>query len=323
MFGSGRSLSLTIASLVCLITCGSAVAQSVAKPASAPETAPMAQSGGAEACSRKNALGTSRVLEVGTTGGLEVGFKTYRHSLLLDDKEVVLTFDDGPVPGSTEQVLDALKAECVKATFFLIGRNAQDHPNLVRREIAEGHTIGSHSWSHPEKTLRGLSEAAAQAEIVDGISAVQTAAGMEAYVAGKPRVSFFRFPGFADTVATRALLRDRNIGVFGADLWASDWTSITPSAELRLILQRLDHERRGIILFHDTRPQTAAMLPSFLAELKRKGYRVVHMVPGSGTPGTLRDALPAWSSETEAILKQVMPGLLRPKASTPKVKHEM
>lgn len=271
-------------------------------------------------CHNPNALGTSRIMDVGTSGGLDVGLKTYPQTLPLAGKEVVLTFDDGPMPGSTEKVLDALSAECVRATFFVVGRNASEHPSLVRREIAEGHTVGHHSWSHPAKTLRGISEVAAQAEIVRGISAVQEAAGGKPYSDGRPIVPFFRFPGFADTAPLNSWLQARDIAVFGTDLWASDWNPMSAAVELRLVMQRLDHARRGIILFHDTRPQTAEMLPAFLRELKARGYRVVHMVPGSGK-SAVGAAPPGWTSETEAILTHVMPRLL--KASGPAAKHGM
>lgn len=270
-----------------------------------------------DSCSRKTALGTSRTLVVDTSGGLEVGFKSYHQSLQLADREVVLTFDDGPLPIYTERVLNALRDECVKATFFLVGRNAQAHPDLVRREIADGHTIAHHSWSHPDKTLRGVSPAAAKSEIVEGISAVQLASGQEPYKDGKPRVPFFRFPGFADTPALKEMLAARDIGVFGADVWAADWNPMSPATQLRFVLQRLDEVGRGIILFHDTRPQTAAMMPDFLAALKARHYRVVHMVPGRGAPMRLREAPVSWTSETEVILARVMPRLLRKKAGEP------
>jgi hypothetical protein len=67
--------------------------------------------------------------------------------------------------------------------------------------------------------------------------------------------------------------------VFGADVWASDWLPMSPEQELRLILSRIGQAGRGIVLFHDTKAQTARMLPAFLRELKRRGFRVVHVIP--------------------------------------------
>ncbi len=77
-------------------------------------------------------------------------------------------------------------------------------------------------------------------------------------------------------------MQARGIVVFGADVWASDWDPMSPDAELRLILSRIEKVGSGIVLFHDTKQQTAQMLPAFLAELKRRGYRIVHVVPAGG-----------------------------------------
>src|ERR1700730_12672067 len=190
------------------------------------------------------ALGVARTLEVGTSGGLQVGLKTYPRSLVLDDREIVLTFDDGPSAQTTPKVLDALAKECVKATFFLVGRNAKALPALVKREIAEGHTVGHHTFSHPAATLRGLSEIAAQEEILRGFEADDKAAYGTA--SGAPKVRFFRFPGFADTPALMAWLSAKNIAVFGADLWVSDWKTMTPEAELALLFPPLATETAGM-----------------------------------------------------------------------------
>jgi peptidoglycan/xylan/chitin deacetylase (PgdA/CDA1 family) len=248
------------------------------------------------------ALGVARTLEVGTSGGLQVGLKTYPRSLALDDREIVLTFDDGPAAQTTPKVLDALAKECVKATFFLVGRNAEALPALVKREIAEGHTVGHHTYSHPAATLRGLSESAAQEEILRGFEADDKAAYGTA--SGAPKVRFFRFPGFADTPALVAWLSAKNIAVFGADLWVSDWQSMTPETELALILSRLDKEKRGILLLHDTKEQTAAMLPDLLQELKKRGYKIVNIVPGTN-PTPTRAAPEGWTSATEKIIADV------------------
>ena len=147
---------------------------------------------------------SGRSLTIATDKPVHIGLKTYPETLDLRDHEVVLTFDDGPSPATTPAVLDALRQECVKATFFLIGRNAAAQPLLVRRELAEGHTLGHHSMTHPSVTLRGLDERSAETEIDEGIAADETAAyGSDA--AGAPRVPFFRFPGFADTKLLREL----------------------------------------------------------------------------------------------------------------------
>jgi peptidoglycan-N-acetylglucosamine deacetylase len=222
-----------------------------------------------------DALGTERVLAVSATTTPRVGRKQFPGTLPLAAKEVVLTFDDGPWPGSTARVLDALRHECVRATFFLLGRNAAAAPALVKRELAEGHTIAHHSFSHP--LLGRMGVAAAEAEIDRGIAAVERAAnGAAGTTAHTP---FFRFPGFASSPALLARMQARDFVVFGADLWASDWNRMSPAQELALTLARLDAAHGGIVLFHDTKAQTAAMLPGFLRALKSRGYKVVHVVP--------------------------------------------
>ena len=231
----------------------------------------------AEPCpGNSDALGTGRVLNVSAATTPRVGRKQFPATLPLAPHEVVLTFDDGPWPGTTPRVLDALAHECVRATFFLLGRNAAAAPALARREIAEGHTVGHHTFAHP--LLNRMSLAAAEAEIDRGIAAVERAAYGES--GPVPKTPFFRFPGFAASPALLDRLQARGLVVFGADLWASDWNPMSPAAELQLTLQRLDTAGRGIILFHDTKTQTAAMLPAFLRALKARGYRVVHVVAG-------------------------------------------
>jgi peptidoglycan/xylan/chitin deacetylase (PgdA/CDA1 family) len=268
-----------------------------------------------------DALGVTRQLTLGTEGGFAIGLKTYPQTLDLADHEVVLTFDDGPLPGTTPLVLDALAKQCVRATFFLIGRNAAAYPSLVRRALAGGHTLGHHSFSHPAKTLRLMSDAAAQADIDKGFAADDTAAYSESAAAKSalvPKVRFFRFPGFADTPHLNAWLESSNIGIFSADVWASDWRPLTPDAERDLILTRLEKDGRGILLLHDTRRSTALMLPQLLTELKRRGFHIVHLVADAGPPPHFRQAPEGWTSETETNLNKLLPNLKRLNARKPR-----
>jgi peptidoglycan/xylan/chitin deacetylase (PgdA/CDA1 family) len=225
-----------------------------------------------------DALGTARTLAIDAATLPRVGRKHFPATLPLAPKEVVLTFDDGPEPGSTPRVLDALKHECVQVSFFLLGRSALAHPELVRRERAEGHTVAHHSFAHP--LLNRMPIAAAQAEIDPGFAAVDSA--LYGAAEGAPRTPFFRFPGFASSPALLDWLQQRGIMVFGADVWASDWNPMTPEQELALVLGRIEASHGGILLFHDTKRQTAAMLPAFLRALKTRGYTVVHVVPAAG-----------------------------------------
>jgi peptidoglycan/xylan/chitin deacetylase (PgdA/CDA1 family) len=228
-------------------------------------------------CPRTDTLGTSRILSVDAKTMPRVGLKSFSETLPLGDHEVVLTFDDGPWPRTTTRVLAALAQECVHATFFLIGKNTSEHPALARKIAAEGHTVGHHTWRH--RSLLRIPANQTAEEIDRGISADETA--LHGVATTVPSTPFFRFPGFESTPATLDFLQSRGIVVFGTDLWASDWNEITPKQELKLIIDRLEIAGKGIILFHDTKARTAAMLPAFLRYLRDNQYRVVHVVPAS------------------------------------------
>jgi peptidoglycan-N-acetylglucosamine deacetylase len=237
----------------------------------------------AEPCpGNSQALGTERVLEVDAKTTPRVGRKQFPMTLPLRAKELVLTFDDGPWPATTPRVLDALKHECVRATFFLLGKNAEAAPHFARRALAEGHSVGHHTYAHP--LLDHMPLAKAEAEINRGIEEDEYAVYGQRRV--DPVMPFFRFPGFSANRALLDRMSQRGIVVFGADVWASDWDPMSPDQQLHLILQRIDQVGRGIVLFHDTKVQTAEMLPAFLRELRRRGYRIVHVVP-AGARGSL------------------------------------
>jgi peptidoglycan-N-acetylglucosamine deacetylase len=221
-----------------------------------------------------DALGTERVLQVDARTTPRVGRKHFPQTLPLAPKEVVLTFDDGPEPRTTARVLDALKRECVRASFFLLGRSALAHKEMARRELAEGHTVAHHTFAHP--LLDRMPVEKAMTEIERGFAAVDTALYGEA--GRTPATPFFRFPGFASSPALLDRLERRGIVVFGADVWAADWNPMMPDQQLKLVMKRIDAARGGIVLFHDTKNQTAAMLPAFLRSLKTGGYRIVHVV---------------------------------------------
>jgi peptidoglycan-N-acetylglucosamine deacetylase len=222
-----------------------------------------------------DALGTARTIEIDAKTTPRVGRKQFPSTLPLHAKELVLTFDDGPWPGTTPKILDALKNECVHATFFLLGRNVAANPLFARRALAEGHSIGHHSYSHP--LLDRMPVAKAEAEIDRGIAADEIALYGERRT--KPTTPFFRFPGFASNGPLLSRMSERGLVVFGADVWASDWVRMTPEQELHLVLSRIERAGRGIVLFHDTKAQTAQMLPAFLREIKQRGYSVVHVIP--------------------------------------------
>lgn len=238
----------------------------------------------AQACpGHPGALGTERVIEIDARTTPRVGRKHFPSTLPLRAKEIVLTFDDGPWPDTTPKVLDALKRECVRATFFMLGRHTEAYPALARRVLAEGHTVAHHTYSH--QILSRVPAAVAEREINRGFEEDDYA--VYGQRRSDPATPFFRFPGFASTPALLDLMAKRGIVVFGADAWASDWNPMSPSEELRLIIGRIEAIGSGIVLFHDTKMQTAAMLPDFLREMKQRGYRIVHVVP-AGSRGANR-----------------------------------
>ncbi|WFU28894.1 polysaccharide deacetylase family protein [Bradyrhizobium sp. CB1717] len=242
-------------------------------------------SANAAECPRKDALGTSRILSVDAKATPRVGLKSFPQTLALADHEVVLTFDDGPHPPTTSKVLAALAQECVRATFFLIGLHASEHPEMVKRIAREGHTIGHHTFSHPFMARIPFDKA--RSEIDRGIAADEMA--LHGVSTTTPSTPFFRFPYFEATQGQLDLLQSRGIVVFGADLWASDWNEMTPEQELKLVTERLAASGKGIILFHDPKARTAAIMPAFLRYLKQNGFRVVHVAP-AGTSQKSADA---------------------------------
>jgi len=145
----------------------------------------------AQSCpANPNALGTSRILVVAPADYMRLGTMRYPETLPLADKEVVLTFDDGPLPPYSNKILDILTSECVKATFFIIGRMARQFPDVVRREYATGYSIGAHSQNHP-LGFQKLSRDHLHHEIDDGIASVRVALGDPTHLA-----PFFAFPAF-------------------------------------------------------------------------------------------------------------------------------
>jgi peptidoglycan/xylan/chitin deacetylase (PgdA/CDA1 family) len=228
--------------------------------------------GHSECPGNPDALGTERTISVAPAEHERIGVMQYHETLPLADKEVVLTFDDGPLPPYTARILETLASECVKATFFMIGRQARAHPEWVRRVYNEGHTVASHSQNHPRIFTR-LSLAKAEAEIEDGIGSITAALGDP-----KALAPFFRFPGLGRSQASEAYLASRGIMAWSADVVADDWRRISPHEIVARALDRLERRGKGVLLLHDIHPATVLALPALLRELKARGYRIVHVV---------------------------------------------
>jgi peptidoglycan-N-acetylglucosamine deacetylase len=227
---------------------------------------------GAECPGNPDALGVSRTIVVDPTEHALLGALQYRESLPLNDKEIVLTFDDGPLPPYTTRVLDVLASECVKATFFMVGRMARGYPHLVRRAYNEGHTIANHSQNHPFSFHKMTVDQAAR-EIEDGFASLRSALGESGAVA-----DFFRIPGLLRQEPVEQYLAAHGVMTWSVDFLADDWTHIPAREVVRRALNRIEAKGRGILLLHDIQPATAAGLPDLLRELKARGYKIVHVV---------------------------------------------
>jgi peptidoglycan-N-acetylglucosamine deacetylase len=250
-----------------------------------------------EACTTPDALGVSRTIEVDTTGGPWFG-EPYGNADVLRPGEAVLTFDDGPYAPTTRSVLAALAAQCTKATFFMVGEMAVAYPDVVREVVAQGHTVGTHTWSHANLKARSF----------DGIKMqIETAFTAVEKAAGAPIAPFFRYPYLNDTPSAVAYLHGRNVGQFAIDIDTFDWLHRNAQGVVRRAMSGLAHRGRGIILLHDIHPSTAAAVPLLLTELKAKGYQVVHLQPKTAVE-TIADYQPPVKGVREAGSRRAYAG---------------
>ena len=232
-------------------------------------------------------MGLSRIVEIDTTGGPGFGFEHFKQYDFLRDKEIVLTFDDGPWPVNTPAVLKALADNCIKATFFEIGEHAMWHPEIAKQVIAAGMTpelsralaaagmtIGSHTWSHKDLARNPYASDLdlAKQEIEMGVSAVHAAAGA-------PIAPFFRFPNLQHPPELLSYLAERGIASFSTDIDSFDFKMHKPEQVIKSVMTKLEKHGKGIILMHDFQRATAEAMPELLRQLKAGGYKVVHVVP--------------------------------------------
>ncbi|MGO9545965.1 MAG: polysaccharide deacetylase family protein [Rhodomicrobium sp.] len=220
----------------------------------------------------------SRIVAADSTGGPVYGTalndaedKSHSRTLDLRDHELVLTFDDGPLGANTQSVLDTLQKHCVKATFFSVGRMAQSNPKMIQEVERRGHTVGTHTWSHP-RGMHLMPIDDIKLEIEKGFAAVGQAVG-------KPIAPFFRFPGLRDSPQAMAYLASRNISAWSVDVISGDADPGATSARIsRDVINRINGRGKGIVLFHDIKKPTAEALDGVLTELEREGYKFVHVV---------------------------------------------
>ena len=222
-----------------------------------------------------DAIGTERTIVVDPREHPRLGTMQYPETLPLRDHEVVLTFDDGPLPRNSDQVLKTLADNCAKATFFLIGEQARANPEGVRKLVAAGHTIGTHSQTHP-LTFHKMPIEQAQKQIDDGIASATAALSDPTALA-----PFFRIPGLLRAERVEEYLAGQGIQVWSADFLADDWHRISSARVYDLAIKRLEARGKGILLLHDIQARTAAALPKILHEMKARGYKIVHVVPAT------------------------------------------
>ncbi|MFB6446140.1 polysaccharide deacetylase family protein [Bradyrhizobium tunisiense] len=243
-----------------------------AKPAVAPAApAPVMPVQPKQVCANPNALGVSRVVEIDTTGGPGFGFEHFKQFDFLTEKEVVLTFDDGPWPVNTPTVLKALADECTKGLFFSVGKHATYHPEILKQVLAQGHTVGTHTWSHVNLNSKKMTEQQVKDEVEKGFSAVRFALGTNP-------APFFRFPQLQHNPAMVAYFGTRNVAMFSTEIDSFDFRKgATPEKIVETVMTRLDKLGKGIILMHDFQKNTGLAMPTLLARLKAGGYKVVQM----------------------------------------------
>src|SRR5215467_6818048 len=272
---------------------------------STPQSATVAQAGAGQfqaatppaaakpaiACANPNAMGVSRVVEIDTGGGPGFGSQHFKTYDFLRDHEVALTFDDGPWPGNTQAVLKALADQCLRATFFPIGKHATYHPEILKQVVAAGHTIGSHTWSHADlqAVMKKGGPDAAKDEIEKGASAVHM-------MAGGPTAPFFRFPDLRHPPEMLTYLGERNIASFSTDIDSWDFKIKKPEELNKSLMGKLNKLGKAIILMHDFQKVTSIALPQILGQLQKNGFKVVHMVP--------RSPLTTLPQYDEAVLKE-------------------
>ncbi|TMJ22630.1 MAG: polysaccharide deacetylase family protein, partial [Alphaproteobacteria bacterium] len=185
------------------------------------------------------ALGVSRTIAIDASEHARVGSMQYGESLPLQDHEVVLTFDDGPLPPYTNRIIETLASECVKATFFMVGRMVRGYPSVVRRIYNEGHTIANHSQNHPFTFAKMTVDQAAQ-EIEGGHASLLSALGDPKAIS-----PFFRIPGLLRQSSVEQYLAAHDYMTWSVDFLADDWTHISNREVARRAISRIEARGKG------------------------------------------------------------------------------
>src|ERR1700730_12720555 len=210
--------------------------------------------------SAENTVSTSPPEKINTPAEPHVTF----NSVNVDGPYIAMTFDDGPSQKLTPKLLDLLAAHHIKATFFVIGQNVVDHPEVVQRAIREGHEIGNHSWSHPN--LGKMSDENVRRELQKTDDAIKSAAGV--------RPTLMRPPYGSITAHEKKWIHaDFGYQIILWDVDPLDWKRPGPTAVCNRILK--ETRAGSIVLSHDIHPGTIEAMPATFEQLEAKGFRFV------------------------------------------------
>jgi peptidoglycan/xylan/chitin deacetylase (PgdA/CDA1 family) len=224
-------------------------------------------------------------------------------------RTVALTFDDGPSAKLTPMLLDILKQRGIKATFFLVGQNAAEYPDIVKREIAEGHEVGNHSWSHPQLTKLSADGVTAQIEKTN--AAIRAAIGHDPVVMRPPY-------GATNARLDRRLNDQYGMKVILWDVDPLDWKYHNSARVEREILSQT--KPGSIILVHDIHATSVAAMPDTLDALIAKGYKFVTVSELIAMAGSVAPTTPAPTAKPEVAatpeIKQPSATITPPSAPT-------
>jgi peptidoglycan/xylan/chitin deacetylase (PgdA/CDA1 family) len=254
------------------------------------------QAANAECSYDSNRSMLSRVVAVDSSNGSlnsgqpGAGASPAPQPFTLNEKEIVLTFDQGPHSKYTDYILFSLDKFCVKAVFFFAGSASASNPAMVREAAARGHTIAAGPWSlSPDFTV--LSSGAAKIEIEKGLAAVEKASGT-------PIAPFFRAPSAFVAPQAIAHLKERGVSLWSYDIASGDTGAVNAAQLQTRVMTKLRELGKGVIQFHDTSKVTVDAIDDILSEAKQGGFKVVQ--PVASVPfkasttqlGTLPDSEP-------------------------------
>jgi peptidoglycan-N-acetylglucosamine deacetylase len=199
-----------------------------------------------------------------TTAPSPLSFHTSYNFIHVDGPYIAMTFDDGPQEKLTPKLLDLLAQHHIKATFFVIGQNAAEYPDIVARAAREGHEIGNHSWSHPN--LGKMSDESVRKQLRQTDDAIKQATGK--------RPTLMRPPYGSLSTRQKQWIHDEfGYQIILWDVDPLDWKRPGPAVVTNRILK--ETRPGSIVLSHDIHPGTIEAMPETLNQLEAKGFKFV------------------------------------------------